>query len=70
MAAAIREAATVAAEPLSRHTWEHINSTIMSMQRPPPALTIDERRALRVYFEGGCRKGLGAAGGLMFSAKG
>ena len=70
VAAAVHEAATVAAEPLSCRTWEHIDLTILSMWHLLPALAIDRCRALRVYFDGGCRKGLGAARVLVISAKG
>ena len=70
MAAAVREAATVAAEPLSHRTWEHVDCTITSTHRPPLALAIDGCQALRVYFDGGCQKGLGPAGALVFSTEG
>ena len=70
IATTVREAAATEPDPIERRTWSHVDCTISSTRRPPPALAIDARRAFRVYFDGGCKKRLGAGGAVVFSPEG
>ena len=47
--------------------WEHEDFVIASMRQPLPADTVAASSTLRVYFDGGCRKGLGTSGATAFA---
>ena len=49
---------------------EHEDFVIATVWQPLLADTVAASSALRVYFDGGCRKGLGASGAVAFAPDG
>ena len=50
--------------------WEHEDFVIVSVWQLLPADTVAASSALRIYFDGGCRKGLGTSGAAAFAPDG
>ena len=50
--------------------WEHEDFVIASVWQPLLADTMAASSALHIYFDGGCRKGLGTSGAAAFAPDG
>ena len=58
---------------MANHTtwvWEHQDFVIASVRQPLPVDTVAASSALCVYFDGGCRKGIGASAAAAFALDG
>ena len=50
--------------------WKHEDFVLASVQQPFPVDTVAASSSLRIYFDGGCRKGLGTSGAAAFALNG